>query len=63
LVDNHFTQQYNPEDNSEHDTRRRGNLKSHKKSIPYMWTILEANRSILDMQGEEEVRVWMDGAF
>jgi hypothetical protein len=29
-VDNHFTRQYNPEDNSEHHTRRHENLKSHK---------------------------------
>jgi hypothetical protein len=28
-VDNHFTRQYIPEDNSEHHTRRRENLKSH----------------------------------
>jgi hypothetical protein len=28
-VNNHFTRQYNPEDNSEHHTRRRENLKSH----------------------------------
>jgi hypothetical protein len=28
-VDNHFTRQYNPEDSSEHNTRRRENLKSH----------------------------------
>jgi hypothetical protein len=27
-VDNHFTRQYNPEDSSEHHTRRRKNLKS-----------------------------------
>jgi hypothetical protein len=26
---NHFTRQYNPEDSSEHHTRRRENLKSH----------------------------------
>jgi len=26
-VDNHFTRQYNPEDSSEHHTRRRENLK------------------------------------
>jgi hypothetical protein len=26
-VDNHFTQQYNPEDSSEHHTHRRENLK------------------------------------
>jgi hypothetical protein len=31
-VDNHFTWQYNPEDSSEHHTRRRENLKSH---MPY----------------------------
>jgi hypothetical protein len=29
-VDNHFTRQYIPEDNSEHHTRRRENLKSQK---------------------------------
>jgi hypothetical protein len=28
-VDNHFTRQYIPEDNSEHHTRRHENLKSH----------------------------------
>jgi hypothetical protein len=28
-VGNHFTRQYNPEDSSEHHTRRRENLKSH----------------------------------
>jgi hypothetical protein len=32
-VDNHFTRQYNPEDNSEHHARRRENLKSHT-SLP-----------------------------
>jgi hypothetical protein len=31
-VDNHFTRQYNPEDSSEHHTRRRENLKSHKEN-------------------------------
>jgi hypothetical protein len=29
-VDNHFTRQYIPQDNPEHHTRRRENLKSHK---------------------------------
>jgi hypothetical protein len=29
-VDNHFTRQYIPEDNSEHHTRRRENSKSHR---------------------------------
>jgi hypothetical protein len=28
-VDNNLTRQYNPEDSSEHHTRRRENLKSH----------------------------------
>jgi hypothetical protein len=28
--DNHFTRQNIPEDNSEHHTRRRANLKSHE---------------------------------
>jgi hypothetical protein len=32
-VDNHFTRQYNPEDSSEHHTRRRENLKSHEAVI------------------------------
>jgi hypothetical protein len=32
-VDNHFTRQYNPEDSSEHHTRRRENLKSHSDYI------------------------------
>jgi thiamine phosphate synthase YjbQ (UPF0047 family) len=32
-VDNHFTRQYNPEDSSEHHTRRRENLKSHIDSL------------------------------
>jgi hypothetical protein len=39
-VDNHFTRQYNPEDSSEHHTRRRENLKSHKKiSCNICWVI------------------------
>jgi hypothetical protein len=32
-VDNHFTRQYNPEDSSEHHTRRRENLISHYLSL------------------------------
>jgi hypothetical protein len=35
-VDNHFTRQYNPEDSSEHHTRRRENLKSR---IQYNYTL------------------------
>jgi hypothetical protein len=32
-VDNYFTRQYIPEDNSEHHTCRRENLKSHKTNL------------------------------
>jgi hypothetical protein len=32
-VDNHFTRQYIPEDNPEHHTRRRENLKSHNDDV------------------------------
>jgi hypothetical protein len=32
-VDKNFTRQYNPEDSSEHHTRRRENLKSHIRSL------------------------------
>jgi hypothetical protein len=32
-VDNYFTRQYIPKDNSEHHTRRRENLKSHRESM------------------------------
>jgi hypothetical protein len=32
-VDNHFTRQYIPEDNSEHHTRRRENLKYHIQEV------------------------------
>jgi hypothetical protein len=35
-VDNHFTRQYIPEDNSEHHTSRRENLKSHKYIYIYL---------------------------
>jgi hypothetical protein len=34
-VDNHFTRQYNPEDSSEHHTRRRENLKCHTFDLCY----------------------------
>jgi hypothetical protein len=35
LVDNNFTRQYIPEDNSEHHTRRHENLKSHVVFVVY----------------------------
>jgi hypothetical protein len=40
-VDNHFTRQYNPEDNSEHHTRRRENLKSH--GVHFVHTMTAGN--------------------
>jgi hypothetical protein len=40
-VDNHFTRQYNPEDSSEHHTRRRENLKSHIHSSFIIVCILD----------------------
>jgi hypothetical protein len=40
-VDNHFTRQYIPEDNSEHHTRRRENLKSHIKKINWLMLFKE----------------------
>jgi hypothetical protein len=39
-VDNHFTRQYNPEDSSEHHTRRRENLKSHKLVIDEVLSLM-----------------------
>jgi hypothetical protein len=36
-VDNHSTRQYNPEDSSEHHTRRRENLKSHRDGKANRW--------------------------
>jgi hypothetical protein len=36
-VDNHFTRQYNPEDSSEHHTRRRENLKSHRNGVNHFF--------------------------
>jgi hypothetical protein len=44
-VDNHFTRQYNPEDSSEHHTRRRENLKSHTGTIMLLWKCNMVHRS------------------
>jgi hypothetical protein len=41
-VDNQFTRQYNPEDSSEHHTRRRENLKSHIEEGKYNRTQLKS---------------------
>jgi hypothetical protein len=40
-VDNHFTRQYNPEDSSEHHTRRRENMKSQIPNSLFTEQILE----------------------
>jgi hypothetical protein len=48
-VDNHFTRQYNPEDSSEHHTRRRENFKSHLLCLFFsvtdlnLWPVPEQN--------------------
>jgi hypothetical protein len=48
LVDNHFTRQYNPEDSSEHHTRRRENLKSHiNKELKLILLILQISQKDL----------------
>jgi hypothetical protein len=49
-VDNHITRQYIPEDNSEHHTRRRENLKSHKVKLYfyYNFVIKELNHPLLE---------------
>jgi hypothetical protein len=46
-VDNHFTRQYIPEDNSEHHTRRRENLKSYK-NLPVDFAMTVRNRKSLE---------------
>jgi hypothetical protein len=38
-VDNHFTRQYIPGENSEHHTRRRENLKSHLLNMAFAYSI------------------------
>jgi hypothetical protein len=43
-VDNHFTRQYIPEDSSEHHTRRRENLKSHKYLLASLLGVSAATR-------------------
>jgi hypothetical protein len=40
-VDNHFTRQYNPEDSSEHHTRRRENLKSKVIILKYSYQTIK----------------------
>jgi hypothetical protein len=52
-VDNNFTRQYIPEDNSEHHTRRRENLKSHEN---FYGRILRSNLFQLQRLGLYSVR-------
>jgi hypothetical protein len=42
-VDNNFTRQYIPEDNSEDHTRRRENLKSHTDKLHKPWVCYNAH--------------------
>jgi hypothetical protein len=59
-VDNHFTRQYIPEDNSEHHTRRRENLKSHNNVSDF--TIECENISlVLAKKNMIEIRVTSHG--
>jgi hypothetical protein len=46
LDDNYFTRQYIPEDNSEHHTRRRENLKSHTVKSDSQHYTLDNNRTV-----------------
>jgi hypothetical protein len=46
-VDNYFTRQYIPEDNSEHHTRRPENLKSQKVECLHDFQLGVANKSFL----------------
>jgi hypothetical protein len=54
-VDNHFTRQYIPEDNSEHHTRRRENLKSHTLGFLHFLSQqpVQANAVALLLAGNE----------
>jgi hypothetical protein len=47
LVNNHFTRQYNPEDNSEHHTRSRENLKSHSARTAWSFSNISVLQSVL----------------
>jgi hypothetical protein len=51
-VDNHFTRQYNPEDSSEHHTRRRENLKSQITVILLQTKVIRHQQIIKEMHQE-----------
>jgi hypothetical protein len=46
-VDNYFTRQYIPEDNSELHTRRRENLKSQRRMLPSLNTSHEKGKNVV----------------
>jgi hypothetical protein len=46
-VNNHFTRQYNPEDNSEHHTHRRENLNSHERHTFIIYFVLTSDNLIM----------------
>jgi hypothetical protein len=56
IRDNHFTRHYNPEDSSEHHTRRRENLKSHMLTLGYLTAIVNCVSSIANRWW-----VWTEG--
>jgi hypothetical protein len=55
-VDNHFTRQYNPEDSSEHHTRRRENLKSHITFVVYLTSQFQELRVYRILSNERVIR-------
>jgi hypothetical protein len=60
-VDNYFTRQYIPEDNSVHHTRRRENLKSHMLGPQFVISdCFENVMSSGDFRGGEDVDLNVD---
>jgi hypothetical protein len=52
IVDNHFTRQCNPEDSSEHHTRRRENLKSHTANLYTDSNIQNQIQTVINLYSE-----------
>jgi hypothetical protein len=62
MVNNHFTRQYIPEDNSEHHTRHRENLKSHMDTfclLPILFTAKKSfyTKDLFGLTGENKTNV------